>query len=151
MPDNLTREQRSYCMSRVRNRDTDLERILCSLLQKRGIRFRKHVKGLAGRPDIVFPKHQVAVFIDGDFWHGFRFPAWQQKVSSFWRSKIALNRARDRRNFKSLRKAGWSVLRIWQHQIKRNSEHCVERIVSVLEESARGSSRALIPGPKNRV
>ena len=73
MSDNLTPTQRSYCMSRVKGKDTSIERLVRSELHKRGFRFRKHVKTLPGKPDIVFPKAKVAVFVDGDFWHGYDF------------------------------------------------------------------------------
>lgn len=119
-------------MSRVRNRDTDIERRLRSELHKRGYRFRKHVRGLPGSPDLVFPSRKVAVFIDGDFWHGFRFPSWKHKVSAFWQAKIEKNRARDQRNFRKLRRAGWRVVRVWQHQIRADLEGCVTRVVGLL-------------------
>jgi DNA mismatch endonuclease, patch repair protein len=135
MADNLSVAQRSYCMSRVKNRDTDLERTLRSALHKRGFRFRKHVRALPGTPDVVFPRHRVAVFIDGDFWHGYRFPAWQRAVSRFWQTKIALNRTRDRRNFRRLRSDRWTVIRIWQHQIRSDFERCVDRIAQALNSA----------------
>lgn len=131
MKDNLTKRQRSYCMSRVRSRDTDLERLVRSKLFRRGFRFRKHVANLPGRPDVVFPNARLAVFIDGDFWHGYRFPAWRNNVSKFWRTKIDRNRDRDRRNFARLRRMGWRVLRIWQHEIKDNVDSCIDRVESV--------------------
>lgn len=127
--DNLTSKQRSLCMSRVKSRDTDLERSVRSALHKSGFRFRKHVRSLPGTPDIVFPRDRFAVFLDGDFWHGFRFPAWHRKVSPFWRRKIAINRARDRRNFARLRRMGWRVLRLWQHQIERDLNACILAIL----------------------
>jgi DNA mismatch endonuclease (patch repair protein) len=135
MADNLSRKQRSYCMSRVKNRDTDLETTLRSALHKRGFRFRKHARDLPGTPDVVFPRHRVAVFIDGDFWHGYRFPAWQKAVSGFWQRKIAINRRRDRRNFRKLRADGWIVLRVWQHQIRSDFERCVDRIAQALNSA----------------
>jgi len=73
-----------------------------SELHKRGLRFRKHVKDLPGKPDVVFPTVKVAVFIDGDFWHGYKFPSWEHKVSDFWKQKINKNRERDRRNHRKL-------------------------------------------------
>jgi DNA mismatch endonuclease, patch repair protein len=73
-------------MGRVRNRDTDLERVVRSALHRRGLRFRKHVSGLPGRPDVVFPAAKVAVFIDGDFWHGYRFPLWNAATPPYPRS-----------------------------------------------------------------
>lgn len=133
MADNLTPEQRSYCMSRVKGKDTGLETLVRSELHKRGLRFRKHVKDLPGKPDIVFSKARVAVFIDGDFWHGYRFPSWEHNLSDFWKEKIGKNRERDQRNFKKLRKMGWKVVRIWQHQVKNDFYGCITRIESALK------------------
>jgi len=128
MADNLTPSQRSYCMSRVKNRNTDIERCIATGLHRRGLRFRRHVRDLPGSPDIVFPSAKVAVFVDGDFWHGFRFPAWESSVSDFWRDKIVANRARDRRNFRRLQRMGWEVLRLWQHDVDRDAAACVTRV-----------------------
>jgi DNA mismatch endonuclease (patch repair protein) len=136
MSDNLTAEQRSYCMSRVKGRDTGLEKLVRSELQKRGLRFRKHVKELPGRPDVAFPGARVAVFIDGDFWHGYRFPVWQSQVSEFWRRKIEGNRKRDKRTFRLLRSRGWRVLRLWQHEIERDIDGSVHRIVVLVKEAS---------------
>jgi len=133
MPDNLTPEQRSYCMSRNKGKDTGLEVSVRSALHRKGLRFRKHVKELPGKPDIVFSKAQVAVFIDGDFWHGYRFPSWEDKVSDFWKKKISKNRERDKKNHLKLRKAGWMVIRLWQHDIHKDFENCVTRIIIAVE------------------
>ena len=132
MPDNLTPEQRSQCMSRVRNKDTDIEKLVRSELHKRGYRFRKHARELPGTPDMVFITAKLAVFIDGDFWHGYRFPQWQHTVSDFWRTKINKNRERDRKNFTKLRKMGWRVVRFWKHQVKKDLDGCVNRIIQAL-------------------
>lgn len=132
MTDNLTHQQRKYCMSQVKGKDTGLEKTIRSELQRRGYRFRKHLGSLPGKPDIVFPRKKVAVFIDGDFWHGYRFTTWKDALSPFWQEKISNTRLRDQRNFRKLRKDGWTVIRIWQHQIKRNSEACIDRIISCL-------------------
>ena len=130
MADNLTPEQRSYCMSRVRGRNTDLEKFVWNELRTRGLRFRKHVSDLPGSPDIVLLKSKTVVFVDGDFWHGYRFPVWRKKVSDFWKVKIEKNRTRDRRNFQKLRRRGWKVIRIWQHQLERDSESCIQKVIS---------------------
>ena len=111
MPDKLTPKQRSYCMSRVKGKDTSLEKVVRSGLQKRGLRFRKHPSGLPGKPDIIFPKEKIAVFIDGDFWHGYRFPQWQYKLKPFWKRKISETRKRDRNNFMKLKRKGWTVIK----------------------------------------
>jgi DNA mismatch endonuclease (patch repair protein) len=129
MPDNLTSQQRRYCMSRVRGKDTGLERLVRSELHKEGYRFRKHLNSLPGKPDIVFSRQKVAVFIDGDFWHGYHFPTWKDSLSPFWQGKISKTRLRDQQNFRKLRKEGWIVIRIWQHQIKRDLGACIDRII----------------------
>jgi len=132
MADNLTKKQRSYCMSRVKGKDTGIERLLRSELHKRGLRFRKHAKDLPGKPDIVFPSSKLVVFIDGDFWHGFRFPLWEHKLPDFWKKKIGKTRDRDQKNFRNIRKLGWRVIRIWQHEIEKDLERCIERITSAV-------------------
>lgn len=132
MPDNLTPKQRSYCMSRVHGKDTRIEMLVRSALHRLGLRYRIHVKGLPGTPDVVFAGARVAVFIDGDFWHGYRFPAWEGSLSEFWKTKIGSNRRRDRRNFRKLRSSGWHVIRLWQHEVERDLDGCINRIVSAL-------------------
>ncbi|WP_166827344.1 DNA mismatch endonuclease Vsr [Thalassoroseus pseudoceratinae] len=114
MTDNLTPAQRSHCVSRVKGCDTKLECRVRSALHAEDFRFRKHVRSLPGRPDVVFPTEKVAVSIDGDFWHGWRFPKWEDSLSEFWRKKIAQTRVRDRRNFRRLRADGSCVIRIWE-------------------------------------
>lgn len=135
MPDNLTPDQRSYCMSRIKGKDTGLETRVRSELHKRGFRFRKHLKELPGKPDVVFTKAKVAVFIDGDFWHGYRFSTWEHKVSDFWKTKISKNRKRDAKNHRQLRKMGWTVIRLWQHDLNRNFESCIEKIIDAINKT----------------
>ncbi len=136
MTDNLTPEQRRRAMSRVRQKDTDLERLVQNELHRRGYRFKKHVKELPGSPDLVFTKQKIAVFIDGDFWHGYRFPVWEHKLKDFWKEKIRKNRRRDLSNFRKLRRRNWRVIRIWQHEIKRNFDSVIHRIITEIEESS---------------
>jgi len=138
MPDNLTPAQRSYMMSRVRSVDTTPELAVRRLAHARGLRYRKHSKWLPGRPDLAFCAAKVAVFVDGDYWHGWRFPAWRQKLTSYWREKIEGNRRRDQRNFRKLRKNGWLVIRVWEHDIRQDAEGCMDRIeTAVRKRSAR--------------
>ncbi len=129
-------------MSRVRSRDTRPELLLRSCLHRMGFRFRTHVRALAGRPDIVLPRYRIAVFVDGDFWHGYRFPLWSRSLSPFWRGKISTNRLRDGRNFRRLRRCGWTVVRIWQHQIEADLPRCGARIAT-LASDARTSTTAV--------
>jgi DNA mismatch endonuclease (patch repair protein) len=119
-------------MASVKLKDGPLEMIIRSELHRRGYRFRKHVRQLPGTPDLVFAKEKVATFIDGDFWHGYRFPSWEHKLSRFWRDKIRTNRERDLRNFRKLRRMGWHVVRIWQHEIKADTSSCIARIISAV-------------------
>ena len=135
MADVLTPEQRSYCMSKVKDKDTSPEIAIRSELHRRGFRFRKHVKELPGKPDIVFTRKKVAVFVDGNFWHGFEFESRAEKLSPWWRAKIERNIARDREDERRLEEAGWRVVRVWEHEVKRDLEECLTRIVSALSSS----------------
>ena len=92
-----------------------------------------HVNSLPGKPDFVFKEQSVVVFVDGDFWHGWRFPQWKSKLSSQWQEKISANRRRDTRNHRKLRRLGWKVIRIWEHQIFKSPEKCVSRILNAIE------------------
>jgi DNA mismatch endonuclease (patch repair protein) len=78
----------------------------------------------------------VVVFVDGDFWHGWRFPQWKDKLTIEWEEKIANNRARDQRNTRCLRQRGWQVLRIWEHQIHGNLDQSVRRVLVALGSTA---------------
>ena len=132
MADNLTRKQRSYCMSRVKGKDTSLERIVRSELHKRGLRFRKHNGKLPGKPDIIFSKAKLVVFLDGDFWHGYRFPQWEKTIPPFWQKKIGETRKRDQRNFAKLRRMDWRVIRIWEHSIEKDLNGVIRKICAKL-------------------
>jgi DNA mismatch endonuclease (patch repair protein) len=110
-----------------RNADTRHERLIRNVLWKRGLRYRKNVKTLPGKPDIVFPKAHVAVFCDGDFWHGREWLRLSRKLRSgangaYWLQKIRSNRVRDRRNTRLLEKDGWTVIRVWETDIRANPE-----------------------------
>lgn len=128
MGDIMSIEKRSALMARVRQKNTNLEAAVCSVLRKRGARFKRNVRDLPGSPDIVFSDAKLAVFVDGDFWHGWRFPTWSHKLSDAWKLKIAQNRRRDRLNFARLRRRGWRVLRLWGHEITRDIGAATERI-----------------------
>lgn len=132
MVDHLTPAQRSRNMSRIRGMNTSPERLIRRCAFSRGLRYRTHVMSLPGRPDMVFTGARVAVFIDGDFWHGWRFSTWCTRLSPYWRKKIAKNRKRDRKNFQRLRRTGWRVVRIWEHEAIKDVERCVDRIESLL-------------------
>lgn len=130
--DVLSRKQRSYCMSRIKGRNTKTEIMFRKLLWANGIRgYRLHAK-LPGRPDLYFPRKKVAVFVDGCFWHKcpkcFVRPKSNRK---FWDSKIAKNVYRDRRNTNELKASGIRVLRFWQHQIASLEQKNFRKIVDL--------------------
>jgi len=113
-------EQRSTNMRAIRHKDTNPEMQIRRLLFAKGFRFRLHVKALPGSPDLVLPKHRVAIFVHGCFWHGhgchlFKVPATR---TEFWLSKIQANRDRDYRDGSKLLAAGWRVLTIWECSLK---------------------------------
>jgi|SRR6267143_4029554 len=125
MTDIFTPEERSRIMSLIKSKDTAPEKEVFRYLRREGIRFRRHHESIVGKPDISIPAERKAVFVDGDFWHGWRFPRWRNKLpSDFWKEKISANIRRDKRNFAKLRRQGWKVLRVWDHQLstreKRN-------------------------------
>ena len=124
-------------MARVRSKDTGIELAVRSALHAMGLRFRKHARWLPGTPDIVFPRQKVAVFIDGDFWHGWQFSRWRHKLTPQWAQKIDANRRRDRRNFARLRRQGWLVLRVWEHDVLGDLDGAAERIGNAIRERAK--------------
>lgn len=129
MTDVLTPKQRSYCMSKVKGTDTSIEKMVRSALHRKGLRFKKHVKGLPGRPDIVFTAKKIVIFVDGDFWHGYNFELWSHKLTEFWYIKIRDNIARDRKNERLLEELGWTVLRVWQHELKGNLDQRMDELI----------------------
>jgi DNA mismatch endonuclease, patch repair protein len=135
-------------MSRVKSRDTAPEIALRSELRRLRIRFRTHAKDLPGTPDFVFDAERIVVFVDGDFWHGYRFPCWKRTLKQFWRDKIAANRRRDQLNFRRLRRRGWHVVRLWEHQIDSDIALCVARVQALLTQRKAkphfGSKRARV-------
>jgi len=120
--------KRSALMSRIRGRDTKPEKAIEMMLRAIGINFETHCRDLPGRPDFVLRDLRIAIFVDGDFWHGWRFPVWRLKLSEKWEKKIETNRVRDARNQRLLRRQGWKVIRIWEHQIEKDPEICAIRI-----------------------
>lgn len=115
-------------MARIRGKNTGPERAVAAILTALGVSAECHPRDLPGRPDFVIRERRIAIFVDGDFWHGWRFPAWRLKLSEAWEKKIEANRRRDSRNHARLRRAGWTVLRIWEHQVTDDPDRVVARI-----------------------
>jgi DNA mismatch endonuclease, patch repair protein len=136
MPDVLTQEQRKYNMSRIKGKNTGPEVKLRKLLYSKGIRGYRIHYNLAGKPDIVFIKKKIAIFIDGCFWH--KCPICFQEPETrkeFWMKKIHSNVERDKKVDDQLRDDGWTVIRIWEHEIKKNPEKYIEIIREKLQNS----------------
>src|SRR5438067_601753 len=114
--DIMSRAKRSRLMSRIRGKGTTPERYISRALEASGLSLRYNDKTLPGCPDVVVPAARLVIFINGDFWHGWRFPRWRHRLGSFWRAKIMTNRLRDVRNQRKLKRAGWKVIRIWEHE-----------------------------------
>lgn len=113
------KQKRSAVMAKIKSRDTKPEMIVRRYLFSRGYRYRKNVKGLPGTPDIVLHKYRIVIFIHGCFWHGHDVDGHIPKSNSdFWRKKIERNKSRDARNKEILKKMGWSVMTIWECQLK---------------------------------
>lgn len=130
----MSPETRSAVMSRIKGKDTGPELAIAACLREHGLEWDSHATDLPGRPDFVFRDAKVAIFVDGDFWHGWRFPQWRDKLSEKWEAKIEGNRKRDARNRRRLRGMGWTVVGIWEHQIKKDLSRCIARVADALNE-----------------
>jgi DNA mismatch endonuclease, patch repair protein len=133
--DIMSPETRSAVMARIKGKNTGPEMLLAKALALHKLRWESHVPDLPGRPDFVFRKHRVVVFVDGDFWHGWRFSIWRDKLTLRWEQKIRGNRKRDLRIHRALRRAGWRVVRIWEHQVERDLAGSVARVRSAIAKS----------------
>jgi len=136
MADVLKPDQRSRCMSAIRDRDTAPELLLRRLLHSLGYRYRIHYSRLPGKPDVVFPKRRRAIFVHGCFWHRHNCKAGRSSPSTrraFWTKKLQANRKRDRRQMLELRRLGWKVLTVWQCQLKKaKAENTLFRVINFL-------------------
>lgn len=122
-------------MSKIRSKNTKAELLVFRELRKRGIYFQKHYKRAAGNPDIALPRKKKAVFIDGDFWHGYQFSKLKKRLpKKYWLAKIERNIKRDRKNRAQLRKEGWEVLRVWEHDIRKNLNKSINKIINFLNQ-----------------
>jgi len=115
-------------MARVKSKGTGAELLMAALLKRNGLRFRAQAGDLPGKPDFVLRSRQVAIFVDGEFWHGRGFARWKSKLDGYWLRKISRNMHRDRRSFAALRKLGWSPVRVWESDLLRRPEAALFRI-----------------------
>ena len=139
MPDVLTPEQRRKNMQHIRGKDTKIEIILRKALWKRGYRYRKHYKSIPGTPDIALTRYKIAIFCDGEFFHGKVWEVLRPRLeksnnSEFWISKISRNRERDDEINKKLLYMGWTVIRFWGSDIKKDTDECIQVIEETIFE-----------------
>ena len=134
--DNLTREQRRKAMKHIRSKDTSIEVVLRKKLWEKGYRYRKNLNNLPGKPDIALTKYKIAIFCDGEFFHGKDWEILRPKLeksnnSQYWIKKIARNMERDDEVNKQLMFLGWTVIRFWGKEILNNVDECIK----VIEET----------------
>jgi DNA mismatch endonuclease (patch repair protein) len=129
-------EKRSAVMARIRGKDTKPELIVRSLLHRSGVRFSLRRKDLPGKPDIVLPKYKTVVFVHGCFWHrhkGCKVATTPKTRTDFWQAKFDSNVARDQRNQRDLKKAGWQVIVLWECEILRDPFKAVEKVLKRID------------------
>lgn len=123
-------------MAKIKSKDTKPEQIFRKSLWKLGYRYKKNLKKLPGSPDIVFNQYKLAIFVDGEFWHGYNWREKKEKLKSnrrFWIPKIERNMQRDISNNVELGKMGYEVFRFWEQDIKKNLELCIREVVNYIE------------------
>lgn len=131
--DVLTPAQRSYNMSRIKSKNTKPELAVFEQLEKLEIPFERHYP-IYGKPDIVFPQYKIAVFIDGEFWHGRYFTKIKYRLTEFWIQKITNNKKRDKKSSMLLKQGGWTVIRLWDDDIKKNCSKEVRKITKCINK-----------------
>lgn len=132
--DKFTRKQRSLLMAKIKGSDTGLEKVVFDGIKRSGLKVSKRNDfTLPGKPDFVFKPQKLVVFVHGDFWHGWQFPRWKQRLkNSYWKLKIEGNRRRDRRIVALLRRRGWKVMTVWEHQVMNDKLGTMSRLKSAL-------------------
>ncbi|RYJ43715.1 very short patch repair endonuclease [Flavobacterium beibuense] len=136
--DKFTKEQRSKIMSAIRGKDTKEEVLLCKTLWHLGYRYRKNNRKVFGTPDLTFAKHKIAIFVDGEFFHGYDWENKKHKIQTnqeFWHKKIERNIERDKEVNEYLISQGWTVLRFWSKKVKKNLDEVVKVIKNEIDKN----------------
>lgn len=133
MTDVFSRKKRSYVMSRIRSKNTKIDLSMREILSDLNIHHEMYPR-MNGSPDFILRERKIAIFCDGDFWHGYKYHEKKKLSKKFWREKIEGNMARDRVVSGRLRRCGWSVLRFWEHDIEDNPDKCRRRILRKIDE-----------------
>ncbi|MGP8239585.1 MAG: DNA mismatch endonuclease Vsr [Limisphaerales bacterium] len=130
--DPLTPRRRSKLMSAIRSSGSKLETNFLDILRSRCAEpLKVNDSSVFGKPDIVFHRQKLCVFLDSDFWHGWQYPRWKHLLKSdFWRGKIERNRKRDNEVTRKLRREGWTVIRLWEHNLQTQTMSVIEAVVA---------------------
>jgi DNA mismatch endonuclease (patch repair protein) len=134
-----TTKQRSKQMAKIRGKNTKPELAFRKSLFNKGVRYRVNVKSLPGKPDMANRSKRFAIFIDGEFWHGYKWQEKKPKIKSnrgFWIPKIERNMQRDREVAQKLKNLGFSVFRFWEHEVKENLEGCINKVVEYVNQQS---------------
>ena len=135
MTDTLSKEKRSWNMSRIRCKDTKPELMLRSMLHRAGFRFRVHERKLPGTPDIVLPRYKTIIFVNGCFWHRHKNCKYAYNPKSkpdFWQDKFSKTILRDREKIKALRSSGWKVITVWECDLQKDPDSILAKVVQNL-------------------
>lgn len=133
MADIFSPEKRSWVMSRIRGTNTKIDLQMNDILKGLGFPYRMYPK-MYGNPDFILEEQRIAIFCDGDFWHGYNYQNKKKPSKKYWREKIETNMRRDVRITRKLRREGWSVLRFWEHDIEKRTGVCIDRIIGKILE-----------------
>ena len=125
--------QRSFNMSRVKSKNTKPEMYVFGILDKLGINYLRHYQTY-GKPDIAFPENKIAIFINGEFWHGRKFGKEKHAYQDSWVKKIYGNMLRDKKNYNLLRKEGWQIVKIWDSDLKKHPKRELNKIMEAIRK-----------------
>lgn len=138
MPDTVSQARRSEIMSHIKSQNTSIEILVRQQLFALGLRYRVNFKLLPGKPDIVFTKKKVAIFIHGCFWHGHdagcRYSHVSKSRTEYWSEKISRTKMRDKQHIADLEESGWNVLVIWECEIRKDLPLVIEKITKYLDK-----------------
>ncbi len=136
MTDIVSKKKRSEVMSRIKSKDSKIEILLRKKLWEQGLRYRKNSSKYFGKPDIIIQKYKIVIFVDSCFWHGCkkhcRIPSIRKK---YWVNKISRNRVRDQEVIKYYKNQKWKVLRVWEHEILKDLEKLLIKVLKFLNEN----------------
>lgn len=137
MTDNLSKDDRIKNMQAIRSTHTKLEDKVCSELWNRGYRFRRNVSGLFGKPDIAIKKYKIVIFIDSCYWHGCEIHGNMPKSNQdYWLKKLNRNKERDQEVTSYYLRMGWSIIRVWEHQLRKDSfDQTIDELCSFIDNA----------------